>query len=294
MAFLAASLLSPLGPASKTILVASGLACLWGVIEEFGRFRLLPRLLVLTTAAALLIRAGVMLTFLPPTLWGLRGEWVLTALWVLGLGFAFAALDRLDGLSAGTAAANALFVGVHALTTDQRELATLAAALFGAALGFLPYNFKARPREAAPAVALGPAGALFLGVTLAALAILGEWADTPGKDLLVPVLVLAVPWLAVGVMLQDSARAPEGLRPRLLDWAGGAPGERRPLGLRIRRKEAVALLWLASLCFGSSALLFRGSNPYDAILILGQVVIVFGIIAYAFVVVRRRRVGGQP
>jgi len=303
VAFVTASLLSPLAPAGNAILQASGLACLWGVVEDFRGLRLLPRLLVLTLAAAFLIRAGVVLTFLPGTAWGLRGEWALTALWVMGLALAFSALDRLDGLAAGTAAVNALLVGVHALTTGQRELGVLAAALLGATLGFLPYNFKARPREAVAAVALGPAGSLFLGVALAALLVLGEWAQTPGKDLLVPVLILAVPWLTFILMAQDAARAPEGPRRRLAVWVGGAlyrvdkldQLDGRPaLGLAIRRKEAVALMWLASLCFGSSALLFRGSNPYDAFLILGQMVVVFGVIGYAIVIVRRRSGGGAP
>jgi UDP-N-acetylmuramyl pentapeptide phosphotransferase/UDP-N-acetylglucosamine-1-phosphate transferase len=48
----------------------------------------------------------------------------------------------------------------------------LSAALVGACLGFLPYNF--RPGRAV--IFLGDSGATFIGFTLAGLAVLGDWA----------------------------------------------------------------------------------------------------------------------
>jgi UDP-N-acetylmuramyl pentapeptide phosphotransferase/UDP-N-acetylglucosamine-1-phosphate transferase len=293
VAFIVPSLLFPLGPTSRGILLAVGLTCLWGALEDSRGINSLTRLMVLTAAGAVLIRSGVALSFLPATAWGVGGEWALTVLWVVGISIGFAALDRLDGLASGTAAANLLFVGFHALTTRQGELAVLAAALLGGTVGLLPYNFRARPREARARYSLGASGALPLGVALAGLTVTARWAESVSKDLLVPVLILAVPWLAALTLLQDVVRAPQG-RARLAAWWGGAPVAPRPMGLRVRRKEAVAVLWLASLCFGSSALLFRGSNPYDAVLVLGQVVVVFGIIGYAYLVVKKRRAGDRP
>jgi UDP-GlcNAc:undecaprenyl-phosphate/decaprenyl-phosphate GlcNAc-1-phosphate transferase len=65
--------------------------------------------------------------------------------------------------------------------------AVMAAALFGAALGFLRYNYP--PAK----VFMGTVGAQFLGFTLAGISILGTMKITAMLAVAVPVLILAVP-----------------------------------------------------------------------------------------------------
>ena len=114
----------------------------------------------------------------------------LTMLWFVAVTNAFQFLDGMDGLAAGLGVIAGVFFSMTALQTDQRHLMYLAAALVGACLGFLPFNF----RPGGASIFLGDAGASFIGFTLAGLAVMGEWAENdPIVALLTPVLILGVP-----------------------------------------------------------------------------------------------------
>src|SRR5207244_547586 len=105
----------------------------------------------------------------------------------------------------------------------QRYLMYLSAALVGACLGFMPYNF--RPGRAQ--IFLGDGGATFIGFTLAGLAVMGEWAEgDPIIALLTPSLILGVPLFDigyVGVARPARRRAPAR---RSAVAAGTRPGGR--------------------------------------------------------------------
>ena len=106
-----------------------------------------------------------------------------TVVWVVGMINSMNFIDGLDGLSTGIALIAALTLGVLSLTTQvaQPFVAVLCVVLAGALLGFLRYNFQ-------PAsIFQGTAGVMFMGYTLAILAIIG-----PAK-VVVAVLVLGVP-----------------------------------------------------------------------------------------------------
>lgn len=111
-----------------------------------------------------------------------------TLLWVVGITNAMNLLDNMDGLSGGVSAIAALFFLLFALMSKQYLVGALAAALVGACLGFLFYNLN-------PAsIFMGDTGALFLGFTLASLAIKLRFPDNSAfVTWMVPVFVLAVP-----------------------------------------------------------------------------------------------------
>jgi UDP-GlcNAc:undecaprenyl-phosphate GlcNAc-1-phosphate transferase len=92
-------------------------------------------------------------------------------------------IDGLDGLSTGIALIAALTLGVISLTTqvNQPYVAVLCVVLAGALLGFLRHNFQ-------PAsIFQGTSGVMFMGYTLALLAILGA------AKVVVALMVLGVP-----------------------------------------------------------------------------------------------------
>lgn len=109
-----------------------------------------------------------------------------TAVWLVGLSNAVNFIDGVDGLAGGVSAIAALTLMMVALFTQQPEAALLAAMLGGACLGFLVHN--THPAR----IFMGDSGALFLGFTLASIAILGV-LKTYTVVMLTPVLVLAVP-----------------------------------------------------------------------------------------------------
>jgi UDP-GlcNAc:undecaprenyl-phosphate GlcNAc-1-phosphate transferase len=112
---------------------------------------------------------------------------VLSLLWVVGLTNAMNFLDNMDGICAGIAACVSLaFVGL-AVLGGQMETAVIAAAVGGACVGFLRFNFP-------PArIFLGDGGSLFLGYSLAALGVLSTRQTEFSLSLLVPVAILAYP-----------------------------------------------------------------------------------------------------
>ena len=272
------------------VVLAASLIFAIGLVEDTRGVPATVRLLFQTIAVIILVRSGVVLTFLPPTWWGVAGEWILTFLWVVGITNAFNFLDGLDGLAAGSAIINAFFLGAYAVATDQAGLALLSFSLMGASAGFLPYNYKPYRRDTGGEIFLGDSGSTFLGFTLASLAVMGDWAEGSPKDMIVPVLIMAVP--IFDMILITIMRVREGLVHNFTEWivyTGRDHFHHRLLGLGMRKKEAVAIIYLVSLCLGISAFLLKGSTTAAAFLVLGQVTIIFGIIGYAMVVMRNRR-----
>ena len=106
-----------------------------------------------------------------------------TIVWIVGMLNSMNFIDGLDGLSTGIALIAALTLGVLSLTDQVRQpyVAVLCVVLAGALLGFLRFNFQ-------PAsIFQGTAGVMFVGYTLAILAILGT------AKVVVALLVLGVP-----------------------------------------------------------------------------------------------------
>jgi UDP-GlcNAc:undecaprenyl-phosphate GlcNAc-1-phosphate transferase len=112
----------------------------------------------------------------------------LTIAWVVAVTNAVNILDNMDGVAAGVSAVCAF--GLAAIAAGQGEylVASLALAVAGGCLGFLPYNFP-------PArIFLGDAGSLLLGFSLAAIGLkLDLIGPTSLVRAIVPALALAVP-----------------------------------------------------------------------------------------------------
>jgi UDP-GlcNAc:undecaprenyl-phosphate GlcNAc-1-phosphate transferase len=103
-------------------------------------------------------------------------------------------IDGLDGLAAGVVAIAATSLLVLAAQGNRLDAAALAAALIGACIGFLRFNFN-------PAsIFMGDSGAMFLGFSLAAVSLMGVMKSTAA-------IALAVPLLIIGVPIFDTASA---------------------------------------------------------------------------------------
>src|SRR5258708_9721898 len=141
-------------------------------------------LILLTTG----IRAQVFSAFWPgtPAVWA---DTALTLIWVVGITASFSILDHMDGLCAGIAAVASLFFAVFALESGQLMVSTMAAAVLGAAAGFLRWNFK--PAK----IFMGDGGALFSGFLMATLAVMLRpvMAGAHNAPWLVPVFILRPP-----------------------------------------------------------------------------------------------------
>ncbi len=97
--------------------------------------------------------------------------------------------DGMDGLAGGLCAIAAATFAVLALSFDRGPSAILAAAVAGACVGFLVWNFH-------PAMTfMGDSGSLALGFLLATMSIQGVMKTSAALTLVFPLLVLAVPIL---------------------------------------------------------------------------------------------------
>lgn len=155
-----------------------------------------PRLLGQIIAASLAWRYGIRIEGVTNVLSHFFGgqylglgwvSWPVTVLWLVALTNAMNWIDGIDGLAAGVAAIAAASFAFMGFGGGMAEVACLAAAVSGACLGFLRYNF-------APAsIFMGDVGAMSLGFTLACIATTGAFKSTAVVAYAVPLLVSGVP-----------------------------------------------------------------------------------------------------
>ncbi|WP_309396732.1 hypothetical protein [Cerasicoccus maritimus] len=179
----------------QSFLLASGVLCAVGVWDDIKGVRPLTKLGGQVVASVILF---VLSDRGFDSILGINLPWfldlALTIIWCVALINAFNLIDGLDGLCSGLAVISCLGIGAAFLLREETADSLIALALIGSVLGFLRYNFH--PAK----IFLGDTGSMFLGFTLAALAL-----ESAGKS---TVLVsIGVPFLAAGVPIMDTVLA---------------------------------------------------------------------------------------
>lgn len=247
-------------------------ALLFGLLDD--RFDLSPRVQLVLQVLLALVAVATLLwleRFTLPLLgyielddyaWGVLVYVPLTVFWVTGMINTVNWLDGLDGLAGGIGAILCLVLAIHMHRVGQSTVALLPLALFGALIGFLPYNL-------APArVFLGSGGATFLGYALAALGLIA------GGRIATVLLVLAVP--IVDVMWQ--------IFDRLRSGRSAGQGDRghlhyRLLDLGLSQRAIVGLYWALCAVFGVLALVIT-SRTAKLLALAGTGIAVAGVLAF--------------
>ncbi len=179
-----------IAPEELVALLAGGaVATVLGMLDDYYQLRARWQFLGQVALAIIAVVAGVTVTYInnpfgPGTIL-LTGPFAagFTMLWIVGMINSINFIDGLDGLSSGIALIAALTLGLISLTATiaQPFIGVLCFALAGSLLGFLRWNFH-------PAsIFIGTSGVMFVGYTLAVLAILGT------AKVAVALLVLGVP-----------------------------------------------------------------------------------------------------
>ena len=229
------------------ILAGATLLLITGILDDRGLLHHQIKLFVaMPLAAATLVALGVRFHIASDFLAvnrqaGANLDVALTLLWVVGITAAFSILDHMDGLVSGVAAIASFFFALLAILNGQVLVALLGAAVFGASLGFLRWNFK--PAK----IFMGDGGAMFLGFMVATLGLKLRLAHTPQAIAwMVPVLVLAVPIFDTTLVIISRSR--RGLLPF------ASPGKdhtaHRLANLRLGQRGAVLVIYGAGLLFG--------------------------------------------
>lgn len=170
-----------------------------GVRDDIRELRPLPKFAGQIVAAIVAVYLGVRIEFVTNPFgpgmiylgwWGIP----VTFFWILALTNVVNFLDGLDGLAAGVSSIAAFALFCVAAARGQAFAATLAIALAGSAVGFLPFNFN--PAK----IFMGDAGAMFLGFAIAVISVEGALKGAA-------TIALAIPMFALGVPIIDTAFA---------------------------------------------------------------------------------------
>ncbi len=277
------------------VLVAGGLICALGVLDDKFGLDALTKLTGQIAAAGVMVLLGVKLAFvflpvadigtlsLGPEI-GVPLTLLFTVLTVNALNF----IDGLDGLAAGVSAIAALaffaysyHLGIEGYDDVASAPALITAVLAGACLGFLPHNFS-------PArIFMGDSGSMLVGLMLSAAAVSATGQVDPqtfdsaatllplALPLLVPIAVLSIPFIdLVLAVVRRSLRGRSPFSPdkmhlhhRLL-----------AIGHSHRRAVLVMYFWAALLSFGAVMLSITGGRvellvSIAVLLVLGVVVV---------------------
>ncbi|GAB3362154.1 MraY family glycosyltransferase [Modestobacter lapidis] len=297
------------------VLIAGGLICLLGVLDDRFSLDALTKLTGQIAAAGVMVLLGVQLLylFLPvadigtlilgPSV-GVPATILLTVLTVNALNF----IDGLDGLAAGVSAIAALaffaysyHLGLVGYDDVASAPALITAVLAGACLGFLPHNFS-------PArIFMGDSGSMLVGLMLSAAAVSATGQADPqtfdsaasllplALPLLVPIAVLFIP--VADLVLAVVRRTRRGRSPfspdkmhlhhRLLS-----------IGHSHRRAVLIMYFWAALLSFGAVALSITGGTVevlvvIGALLVVGVVVVLSPRARRAAIAARQAEVAAQ-
>ncbi|MEI7027796.1 MraY family glycosyltransferase [Paenibacillus sp. y28] len=193
-----------------SLLVMTGLLDDWFKTKK-REFPVWPRILIYTLASMIPAAFGIRVEGI--TDWSGGGmllfpvwfSWLATMLWVFALTNMVNFIDGLDGLATGIATISSFTLLATALIKGQPDSAVLAAILAGACAAFLLYNFY--PAK----VFMGDAGAIFIGYSLAVLAVDGAFKSATLVSLFVPVLALGVPIMDTVVVFTRRALKRQGL-----------------------------------------------------------------------------------
>jgi UDP-GlcNAc:undecaprenyl-phosphate GlcNAc-1-phosphate transferase len=213
-----------------------------GLVDDLRPLRPQLKFILQLLVAIAAVIIGIQVKLIP---WALIAI-PLTLFWLAGITNAVNILDNMDGLAPGTALIAAFFLAFFAHLGGNQTVALAAAVLAGAVLGFLPYNFN-------PArIFMGDCGSLFLGFTLAALAIVGTWQNVTHLvlTLLIPLAVLVVPIFDTALVSFERSRA-----GRSIAQGGRDHSSHRLVFLGLSERRAVIVLLAISFLFGLGALL---------------------------------------
>jgi len=161
-------------------------------------------------------------------------DFIITIAWVIGITNALNYMDNMDGLTAGSASIAAACFALLAAGSGQTAVAMAAAALSGAAAGFLWHN------RSPAKIFMGDAGSLFLGFALAGLGLELSFKTIEPASFLVPVVILAIP--IMDALLVSASRVKRGLSPI---HPGKDHVSHRLVSIGLAPPAAVRRLWLA-------------------------------------------------
>jgi UDP-GlcNAc:undecaprenyl-phosphate GlcNAc-1-phosphate transferase len=208
----------------------------------------------------------------------------LTLFWIVGITNAMNFQDNMDGLAAGITAIASTFFFVMAAQQELSLVSSLAAALAGASIGFLIYNFN-------PASTfMGDMGSMVLGFLLSVLAIKLDFKVPAERQIItsmVPIVVLGLPIFDMTLVVFTR------LRERRSPVQGGKDHtSHRLVSMGLSQRYAVLLLYGVTAILGFTAMQLSSATISDGIDTAFRLVVVaiaaFIFLEYVYIQNKRR------
>lgn len=262
---LAVVLFADIDRQTEGILLGSIVIVVLGVIDDIMPLPALLKFGVQIVAALIAVYFGVVIEIVSnPNVFSsveyvfLNGWSIpLTVIWIVAITNSVNLIDGLDGLAAGVSAIASITMLVVAVVLGSGNVAVILAALTGACIGFLPYNFN--PAK----IFMGDTGALFLGYVLATLSVTGLFKFYAIISFAVPILALALPLF--DTIFAFSRRLLKGQNPMAPDRGHF---HHRLLDMGLSQKQVVAILYSISAVLGLAAVVITTSGEIKAIILI--------------------------
>lgn len=250
--------------ALRGLLIGGTIVFLAGIVDDLQKktgtgLGFKAKFFVQIVAGLQLMAWGIRIHFIKPNYLA----YAVTLLWVVGITNALNIIDIMDGLSASQAVIASLAFLFISLPSKQLYVSFSAAALAGAALGFLPWNFSARRK-----IFMGDAGSMLLGFLLSGLALGTHYSSVNDIGVFAPLLILLVPMYDTFFVMYLRLR--QGLSPFL--------GSKDHFALRLERlgysRPSIVVMAAAAAAFlGFLAFLVTQLSWWWALCIYAVVVI---------------------
>lgn len=266
LGFLVAVLLFiPLDRAMQGMLLGAVIIVILGIFDDIHALPAKLKFLVQLVAALLATCFGNRIEVLSnPNVFSDNPVWELgwlsipiTVIWIVAITNAVNLIDGLDGLACGVSTISSLTMLVIALLVSELNVAVVMAALAGACIGFLPYNFN--PAK----IFMGDTGATFLGFIMATMSVQGMFKMYNIISFVVPFLILGLP--VFDVCFAVLRRISKGQSPMAPDRSHV---HHKLIDMGMSQKQAVGTLYVISIILGLSAVVLTTSGALKAILVL--------------------------
>ena len=264
----------------RGILLGSVLIVALGVIDDIYPLPALTKLLAQTAAAIIAVSHGLVIEFLANPFVAVGGSNYLplgvfaiplTVFWIVSITNSVNLIDGLDGLAVGVSTISSIVMMIIALLIAEPNAAIIMAALAGACLGFMPFNFN--PAK----IFMGDTGALLLGFVLSTVSILGLFKFYAAISFVVPFFVLALP--LVDTFFAFFRRLIKGQNPMSPDRGHF---HHRLLDMGLSQKQAVFVLYAVSGLLGLVAVVLSTTHQVRGLILLIAVIMAISVAFYVF------------
>ena len=259
----------------KSILLGAIVIVILGVFDDRNALGAKLKLVVQLIAAAIVVFYGDLRIdrITNPFGGSLYSYWDLgvfaypiTIIWIVAITNAVNFIDGLDGLACGVSCISSINLLVIALLVSDTRVAILMAALTGACLGFVPYNFN--PAK----IFMGDTGSTFLGFMLATVSITGLFKAYTAISFVVPFLLLGLP--IFDICFAVIRRVASGRSPMEADRGHF---HHRLIDMGFSQKQSVAIAYVLTGILGLAAVLLTVSGAMKTLIMLGAILVVGAI-----------------